>query len=714
MLRNNSRVRAFALAWLLVGAAGTTALAQSASLLPNGEQTFVDQNGQPYGAGKVYFYTPNTLTPKTTWSDPNQTTPNSNPVVLDNAGRAVIYGSGQYRQIVKDVFGNTVWDQLTAGLGGGGGGTGLVVNSISALRAVNVAQSPNVYVTQYSSTSGKGGGEFNATGQSTCADNGGTLIQAVGGCYARDTGGQAYQFTWFGAVCGGVQVSDGISASGSAFVSSASAKWAGVKVGWVGVVDGAASGGQQLVTTVATVATPSSVSLAAPAGASGTGETISLYPDDTAALDATWTAAGTAGVAASLPNGDTCGYANPGSGVIKTISANGLNLNNGNLWLGQTGPTVDWGVGLAFPGNNKLVVGPGTIDGLYQTNQSIAQFNTHAVSFTGGNNDGITGSVVIQNTKGQAFNTGVVSNFRLTDLLVQNCGDFSYQHSSTPGDMFGRSMCGAIFSATQNLTISGYTALNAAQSGLLIETVTDSSFHAAITNCYFSGNGYYGLDVEDTSGAFDIANCENYGNSLAPSGALIYGGYVFRDVPYISAVNIRSYLTDTNALVMQSTDSGANLDSWNLANIEIGGTSATHGGQISLAFNSPGAFPQRVSLKNVNYDRLFLSVAGSACDATRPKQQLLSFDNINSSQLFSGMQTLFLPNAGTGEWTYVQGSDSNLGNSGYDSVGATNNTVGLDLFRVQTNGAIAVGGAGATPDYIAPTLTNPITSFTCP
>lgn len=85
-----------------------------ATLLPNGEQTFLDANGTPLVGGKVYFYIPNTTTPKDTWSDPNQTTLNSNPVVLDSAGRAIIYGSGAYRQVVRDSLGNLIYDQLTA------------------------------------------------------------------------------------------------------------------------------------------------------------------------------------------------------------------------------------------------------------------------------------------------------------------------------------------------------------------------------------------------------------------------------------------------------------------------------------------------------------------------------------------------------------------------------------------------------------------------
>lgn len=105
--------------WTVVAVLLLSATAEAASLLPNGEQTFVDQNGQPYSAGKVYFYIPTTTTPKTTWQDAGQTVPNSNPVVLDAAGRAIIYGSGSYRQVLKDQYGNTIWDQLTLGFGSG-------------------------------------------------------------------------------------------------------------------------------------------------------------------------------------------------------------------------------------------------------------------------------------------------------------------------------------------------------------------------------------------------------------------------------------------------------------------------------------------------------------------------------------------------------------------------------------------------------------------
>lgn len=90
----------------------------AATLLPNGKQQFVNQNGAPLNGGLVYFYIPNTLTLKTTWQDAAKTIPNTNPVVLDALGQAVIYGAGQYRQILKDSLLNVLWDQLTQDVNG--------------------------------------------------------------------------------------------------------------------------------------------------------------------------------------------------------------------------------------------------------------------------------------------------------------------------------------------------------------------------------------------------------------------------------------------------------------------------------------------------------------------------------------------------------------------------------------------------------------------
>lgn len=63
--------------------------------------------------GEVHFYIPNTSTPKNTYQDEAQTILNTNPVVLNAAGQATIWGTGAYRQVVYDAHGNLLWDRLT-------------------------------------------------------------------------------------------------------------------------------------------------------------------------------------------------------------------------------------------------------------------------------------------------------------------------------------------------------------------------------------------------------------------------------------------------------------------------------------------------------------------------------------------------------------------------------------------------------------------------
>lgn len=82
-------------------------------LLPNGMQQFFDSSGNPLALGTVGMYVPNTLTFKDNWQDSGHSALNSDPIVLDAAGRCVIWGSGTYRQLLKDVNGNTIWDKLT-------------------------------------------------------------------------------------------------------------------------------------------------------------------------------------------------------------------------------------------------------------------------------------------------------------------------------------------------------------------------------------------------------------------------------------------------------------------------------------------------------------------------------------------------------------------------------------------------------------------------
>lgn len=119
-----SIAKAFILSLLIVGqinlVRGQTTT--TASILPPAKTTFNDQNGKPLSFGSVGFFIPGTMTQKTTWQDIAETIPNLNPVILDSAGRALILGSGSYRQIVNDRHNNLIWDQVTSSPSGGSSG----------------------------------------------------------------------------------------------------------------------------------------------------------------------------------------------------------------------------------------------------------------------------------------------------------------------------------------------------------------------------------------------------------------------------------------------------------------------------------------------------------------------------------------------------------------------------------------------------------------
>ena len=141
----NKRITASLTALLL-----STSSLQSATLLPNGQQQFLNGNGQPYASGTVTFYSnfPTCSVLKNTWSNSGQTVLNTNPVVLDSAGRATIFGSGTYCQVLKDSSGNTIWTKETGdatstsnlGWGSTSGGT---------------ANAQTVTVTGFASTNGQ-------------------------------------------------------------------------------------------------------------------------------------------------------------------------------------------------------------------------------------------------------------------------------------------------------------------------------------------------------------------------------------------------------------------------------------------------------------------------------------------------------------------------------------------------------------------------------
>jgi len=177
-------------------------------LLQNAKAQYIDQGGLPLANGTVGFYFPNTLNPLPTYQDQAGTILNTNPITLDSRGQAIVWGTGTYRQIVKDASGVTIWDQVidtpasgsafanTSGAGGAAlvgfdGGTvadffkaknNRVVDSIAALRTLSKTLYTRAFVTGYYAIGDGGGGPYQYdTADTTSADNGGTIIVASDG-----------------------------------------------------------------------------------------------------------------------------------------------------------------------------------------------------------------------------------------------------------------------------------------------------------------------------------------------------------------------------------------------------------------------------------------------------------------------------------------------------------------------------------------------------
>lgn len=81
------------------------------ALSPLAKQQFIDQDGHPYFLGKLFTYAATTTTPLATFIDSTGGTPNTNPIILDPAGRCNLWltvGTG-YKLELFDVNNVLVW-----------------------------------------------------------------------------------------------------------------------------------------------------------------------------------------------------------------------------------------------------------------------------------------------------------------------------------------------------------------------------------------------------------------------------------------------------------------------------------------------------------------------------------------------------------------------------------------------------------------------------
>ena len=81
------------------------------SRLSNPKIQYSDDAGNPLPEGKLYFYDSGTTNFRTTYADSGLSIANSNPVLLDGAGRVPsIFLEGNYRAILTDKDDNQIWE----------------------------------------------------------------------------------------------------------------------------------------------------------------------------------------------------------------------------------------------------------------------------------------------------------------------------------------------------------------------------------------------------------------------------------------------------------------------------------------------------------------------------------------------------------------------------------------------------------------------------
>ena len=81
------------------------------TIIPSPIFTGIDTNGDPVDGGKLYTYAAGTTTAQTTYSDVNLTSANTNPVVLDSAGRATLFVTtgSSFKYVLKTSADVTIW-----------------------------------------------------------------------------------------------------------------------------------------------------------------------------------------------------------------------------------------------------------------------------------------------------------------------------------------------------------------------------------------------------------------------------------------------------------------------------------------------------------------------------------------------------------------------------------------------------------------------------
>lgn len=145
----------------------------SVTIAPYIKNQYFDDNGTPLAGGFLYTYYAGTSTNKATYTDATGDTAQTNPIVLDSAGRASIYlASGAYKFVLKDSDGNTIWteDNVVAST------VTTEVDTVDDLKALTTTTNI-VRTLGYSSVNDGGGWWFYWDSDSSDSDDGGMVIQ---------------------------------------------------------------------------------------------------------------------------------------------------------------------------------------------------------------------------------------------------------------------------------------------------------------------------------------------------------------------------------------------------------------------------------------------------------------------------------------------------------------------------------------------------------
>lgn len=117
-----------------------------AKIAPFGRYRAFDADGAPLAGGKLYTYEAGTSTPKTTYTDKDAGSANTNPVVLDADGYGDVWlDTGGYKFVLKDSSGNLLWEKDDIDGGSTGGYASSVISKSSGF-ALSINEQNNVIV----------------------------------------------------------------------------------------------------------------------------------------------------------------------------------------------------------------------------------------------------------------------------------------------------------------------------------------------------------------------------------------------------------------------------------------------------------------------------------------------------------------------------------------------------------------------------------------